>query len=401
MTAASKASLDVFKDIPGYKAILKAVLKNQIQMLVEQLSDQTGEETVLLTASVSDGTLSHLGSEFGQFFLEDHDEIKSQFLGYCLKGHHKRKVQETLDVPQAKKRFADEARHSPSNLSTYSSESDMVYSPSQTFTSSTTHSIRPIALTKAKQKSKQHSNFKQDKREFLKGHAVLQSEREFGHQVESGIDMSGGTSDNTDVLDPSLQGTDPMNFKTEPEVSREDDPNVEEEQSADKTTEVMTDALEMDKYTNSAAAHIKVELSEEDELEITGIEHGDASNQSSDFGQGSSDSQLYMQNVGGMTMVAQNTSMDSPKFDVYGQNIRLSGTRGGYPMYSPDPSADCEGLIVTRGGSRVEKMIKCDLCGKVYRTSNMARHKKRYCKAVIRNTGNGVEDSTNAILNNP
>ena len=87
--------------------------------------------------------------------------------------------------------------------------------------------------------------------------------------------------------------------------------------------------------------------------------------------------------------------------DVYGQNIRLSGTRGGYPMYSPDPSADCEGLIVTRGGSRVEKMIKCDLCGKVYRTSNMARHKKRYCKAVIRNTGNGVEDSTNAILNNP
>lgn len=136
-------------------------------------------------------------------------------------------------------------------------------------------------------------------------------------------------------------------------------------------------------------------------MEITGIEHGDASNQSSDFGQGSSDSQLYMQNVGGMTMVAQNTSMDSPQFDVYGQNIRLSGTRGGYPMYSPDPSADCEGLIVTRGGSRVEKMIKCDLCGKVYRTSNMARHKKRYCKAVIRNTGNGVEDSTNAILNNP
>ena len=230
-------------------------------------------------------------------------------------------MQETLDVPQAKKRFADEARHSPSNLSTYSSESDMVYSPSQTYTGSTTPSIRPIALSKAKPKSKQHSNFKQDKREshVLKGHAVhvLQSEREFGHQVESGIDMSGGTSDNTDVLVSSLQGTDPLNFKTEPDVSREDDPNVEEEQSADKTTEVMTGAHEMDKYTNSAAAHIKVELSEEDELEITGIEHGDASNQSSDFGQGSSDSQLYMQNVGGMTMVAQNTSMDSPQFGKY------------------------------------------------------------------------------------
>ena len=46
-------------------------------------------------------------------------------------------------------------------------------------------------------------------------------------------------------------------------------------------------------------------------------------------------------------------------------------------------SPDCEGLIVTRGGSRVEKLIKCDLCGNVYRTSNIARHKKRYCKAIF------------------
>ena len=36
---------------------------------------------------------------------------------------------------------------------------------------------------------------------------------------------------------------------------------------------------------------------------------------------------------------------------------------------------------MTRGGSRVEKLIKCELCGNIYRTSNMARHKKRYCKA--------------------
>ena len=28
------SELDVFKDIPGYKAIMKAVLRNQIQMLV-------------------------------------------------------------------------------------------------------------------------------------------------------------------------------------------------------------------------------------------------------------------------------------------------------------------------------------------------------------------------------
>ena len=52
---------------------------------MEQLSEQVGEEAVLLTASVSDGTFGHLGSESGKIFVEDHDEIRSQFLGYCLK----------------------------------------------------------------------------------------------------------------------------------------------------------------------------------------------------------------------------------------------------------------------------------------------------------------------------
>ena len=52
---------------------------------VEQLSDHTGEESIVLTASVNDGSLSHLGSITGKGFLEGRDEIKSQFLGYCLK----------------------------------------------------------------------------------------------------------------------------------------------------------------------------------------------------------------------------------------------------------------------------------------------------------------------------
>ena len=52
---------------------------------VEQLSDHTGEESIVLTASVNDGSLSHLGSFTGKGFLEGRDEIKSQFLGYCLK----------------------------------------------------------------------------------------------------------------------------------------------------------------------------------------------------------------------------------------------------------------------------------------------------------------------------
>ena len=34
---------------------------------------------------MSDGSLGHLGSESGKVFLQDHDDIKSQFLGFCLK----------------------------------------------------------------------------------------------------------------------------------------------------------------------------------------------------------------------------------------------------------------------------------------------------------------------------
>ncbi|KAL4218006.1 nucleic acid-templated transcription [Mactra antiquata] len=86
--------LDVIKDIPGYKVIFKAIIKSQIQTLVEQLAAHTDEESVILTASVSDGTLSHLGSESGKGFLEEQEDVKSQFLGFCLKRHHKQKKEQ-------------------------------------------------------------------------------------------------------------------------------------------------------------------------------------------------------------------------------------------------------------------------------------------------------------------
>ncbi|KAH3711268.1 hypothetical protein DPMN_070771 [Dreissena polymorpha] len=87
------SDLDVIKEIPGYKVILKAVVRSQIQQLVEQLAVHTDEESVILTASVSDGTLSHLGSQSGKSFLQDNEEVKSQFLGFCLKDHHRRKLE--------------------------------------------------------------------------------------------------------------------------------------------------------------------------------------------------------------------------------------------------------------------------------------------------------------------
>ena len=51
---------------------------------VEQLSAQTEEESVLLTVSLTDGSLHHLGSMSGKDFLEGREEIKSQFLFHCL-----------------------------------------------------------------------------------------------------------------------------------------------------------------------------------------------------------------------------------------------------------------------------------------------------------------------------
>ncbi|XP_052764951.1 zinc finger and BTB domain-containing protein 49-like isoform X23 [Mya arenaria] len=86
--------MDVIKEVPGYRVILKAVLKAQIQQLIEQLAVTTNEESIILTASVADGTLSHLGSDSAKGFLEDHEDVKSQFLGYCLKTHHKKKQEE-------------------------------------------------------------------------------------------------------------------------------------------------------------------------------------------------------------------------------------------------------------------------------------------------------------------
>ncbi|XP_053387472.1 neurotrophin receptor-interacting factor homolog [Mercenaria mercenaria] len=108
--------LEVFKQIPGYKAILKAVLKNQIQSLVLQLAQQTGEESVLITASLEEGTLSQLGSEFGKTFLEGHDEIKSQFLGFCLKRNQIQK--QTKEFQESKPRKSWSARRPQVTLPT-------------------------------------------------------------------------------------------------------------------------------------------------------------------------------------------------------------------------------------------------------------------------------------------
>ena len=62
------------------------VYKFFLKFQVEHLSAETDEESVILTASLTDGTLCHLGSSSGKDFLQGREEIKTQFLFHCLKG---------------------------------------------------------------------------------------------------------------------------------------------------------------------------------------------------------------------------------------------------------------------------------------------------------------------------
>jgi len=53
---------------------------------MDQLADNTNEESIILTANITDGTLSHIGSsDLARGFLEEYEDVRSQFLSYCLK----------------------------------------------------------------------------------------------------------------------------------------------------------------------------------------------------------------------------------------------------------------------------------------------------------------------------
>ncbi|WAR15846.1 ICEV-like protein [Mya arenaria] len=101
--------LKALRDVPGFQAIFKAVLRAQMKHLMEQVAELTNEESVMLTANVKDGTISHVGSELARGFLEDHEDIKSQFLGFCLKSN---------DYSRFSTSMADESyEHTESELS--------------------------------------------------------------------------------------------------------------------------------------------------------------------------------------------------------------------------------------------------------------------------------------------
>ncbi|KAL3884628.1 hypothetical protein ACJMK2_024755 [Sinanodonta woodiana] len=73
-----------YDDSPEYKEVLQSVIKYEIQSLLERLSE-TGEESVVLMASSSDGSSSHLGSQKGTGFLQCqlYEDLEKQFLSFC------------------------------------------------------------------------------------------------------------------------------------------------------------------------------------------------------------------------------------------------------------------------------------------------------------------------------
>lgn len=137
-----QGDFDLLKDIPGFKAILRAVLKSQMKHLVEQLSKHGGEEAMLLTTSIVDGSFYQLGSAGAEGFLENRDEIKSQFLGYCLKNVHQQQTEQSHDVEKTVDRTKDKTGL---NISPGSSKSKKLVSAARKQSEST---VLPVSLTR-------------------------------------------------------------------------------------------------------------------------------------------------------------------------------------------------------------------------------------------------------------
>ncbi|KAL3877594.1 hypothetical protein ACJMK2_035290 [Sinanodonta woodiana] len=91
-----------------FKKLFQRVLKYEIKTLLERLAD-TGEESLIVLASATEGSSTHLGSMKGEGFagIQDLEELKSQFLHFCMGCHVdgsdtnivKMPKQEDTDVP--------------------------------------------------------------------------------------------------------------------------------------------------------------------------------------------------------------------------------------------------------------------------------------------------------------
>ncbi|KAK3597483.1 hypothetical protein CHS0354_041904 [Potamilus streckersoni] len=72
------------KRSPEFNSLIKLIIKYEIYSLLKKLSEN-GEESVIITASVTDGSSSQLGSEIGEGFLQkaNLESLKEQFIFFC------------------------------------------------------------------------------------------------------------------------------------------------------------------------------------------------------------------------------------------------------------------------------------------------------------------------------
>ncbi|XP_045184059.2 uncharacterized protein LOC123542324 [Mercenaria mercenaria] len=140
---------------PEFCQAVKFVIKLQISTLLQQLAE-SGEESVVLTANVLEGTADHLGSNRGAGFLEDHEQLQKQFLSYCAETR-RLSVDEEADNLPPRSSLSDNNLLSPtlvSSVSPYhrsepvrsrydreSSTSDSVFSPDRRKSSASSKSL--------------------------------------------------------------------------------------------------------------------------------------------------------------------------------------------------------------------------------------------------------------------
>ncbi|XP_052220936.1 uncharacterized protein LOC127837700 isoform X1 [Dreissena polymorpha] len=269
--------MDVIKEVPGYKVILKAVLKSQIQQLVEQLAEHTDEESVILTASVADGTLSHLGSESGKSYLDDHEDVKSSFLGFCLKKHHMKQLMEK-DRQQQQQLAALQASAQlsqlPPHLSMIPGRDRRMYpghmgSPRH---ASVRAGVRhePYTTTRPRHSSPRHNSPRHSsprQSSQTAGQAVVKSEP---------VDIVNNDSSNGATKDNDSQETSVKSLKDHDENS----PSVTDEQGRENNSDNSNDqeSSRTSGEIRDKDPNVSVKLEEDgesnSELEITGVEPG-------------------------------------------------------------------------------------------------------------------------------